>query len=172
MTDHMDPNEHMVSIPATTHEGLPPHAHPLTFAPRHEAPTAQYLTSDEFFALAGKVVTEEVYVPAIDRTVIVKALTAADVQRARSDITETKGGRTVPRQDRDFSAMVTYYATVSPDGTPFFRREQIDMLNKETNYAAISPIAKVALRLSGLDDEAEELARKKHLEGAKSDDRR
>jgi hypothetical protein len=128
------------------------------------APHARYTNADEFLSLAGKIVTEEVFVPSIDRTVIVKALTAADVQRARSDITETKSGRTVPRQDRDFSAMIAFYATVNPDGSQFFRRDQIDMLNKELNYAAIQPISRVALRLSGLDEEAAEADRKKHEE--------
>jgi hypothetical protein len=162
VTDHIDPNESMVSP-----------LHPVTVAPRHEAPTARYLTSDEFFALTGELATEEVFVPRLNRSIIVSELTADEVVEARQAIVKTAAnGRTVPRDDRDFSAMIAYLAARNPDGSRFFRRDQIDMLNRKTGYAAIQPISRAALRLSGLDDEAEELARKKHLEGSDTDDER
>jgi hypothetical protein len=138
----------------------------ITLAPRHAAQEARYASADEFFSLAGKIITEEVYVPALDRTLLVKALTAADIQRARMDIVERRSGVNHPRADRDFTAMVVYYGTVNPDGSQFFHSGQIDMLNTKTNNAVIQPPYKVIARLSGLDDEAEELARKKHFEGS------
>lgn len=154
--EYLDPNEYHITRSPNLPHGAPP--------------TARYTNSDEFLTLAGKIVTEEVYLPAIDRSVIVKALTAADVAKARADVSETKSGRSVPRQDRDFGAMIAYYATVTPDGGQFFRKDQIETLNTATNYAAIQPISRVALRLSGLDEEAEEFARKKHAEGNRSGD--
>ncbi len=166
MSDQYDPNEASVTP-----------AHPLTVAPRQPAhgapaPTARYATSDEFFALAGELATEEVFVPRLNRSIIVSELTADEVVEARQAIVRMVNGRQVPREDRDFSAMIAYLAARNPDGSRFFRRDQIDALNKKASYAAIQPIARAALRLSGLDDEAEELARKKHSEGSDTDDER
>lgn len=149
--DNTDPNEYAVSRSPNLPQDAPP--------------IARFTNSDEFLALAGQVVSEEVYLPAIDRTIIVCALHADDVARARADVNETKSGRSVPRLDRDFAAMILYYAARNPDGTRFFRRDQIDALNTKTNYAAISHPSRVALRLSGLDEEAEEIERKKRSEG-------
>jgi hypothetical protein len=126
-------------------------------------------TADDFLAAASRVVMEEVYVPATNHTIHVKSLNAADVQYARSAIVTRKNGVQVPREDRDFAAMIAFLAACNPDGTRFFRDDQIDALNTKANYGAIQPISKVALRLSGLDDEAEELARKKHFEGSGKD---
>jgi hypothetical protein len=179
MAAYDDPNEALVEA-GVREEGFAvsrterAHANPssVSDAPR-EDPDAngrtRYTTSDEFFRLAGKIVTEEVYVPAIARTLIVKTLTAKDVQRARDDCNERKNGRDVPRRDRDLPTMVAFYATVNNDGSQFFQRSQIDRLNTEASYAAIQPLAKVALRLAGLDDEAEEQARKKAFEHGRDD---
>ena len=128
------------------------------------AASARYVTADEFLAVGGKVVTEEVHIPLVNGTIIVRALTAHDVQRAREDATETKGGRQVPRRDRDFATMAFFYAAVGPDGTQFFQRHQIEQLHN-INYGMIQPGVRTALRLSGLDEEAEEMARKKAFEG-------
>jgi len=164
-----DPNEAMVgSVVTTANTGNYYESPPgLGSAPIADAnaPQARYATNQEFFSLSAVIVTEEVYVPAIKRTLIVSALTAEEMQLAREDCKERRNGREIPRLDRDLPTMVVFYATRNPDGTRFFHRNQVDQLNRKTSYAAIQPLAKVALRLSGLDDDAEDLERKRAFEG-------
>lgn len=139
----------------------------VTTAPgqANDSPSRGRLISrDEFLRRAQQVVTETVYIPLVDGELIIKGLTGVEVSRARADVNTQKGGRTVPREDRDFGAMVLYYAAQTPDGQQFFERQDIDTLNSKVNYAAIMPGVQVAVRLSGLDDEAAELERKKAFE--------
>lgn len=130
----------------------------------------KYADADAFLDAAAKDVIEELYIPLLDLTVWVKALDAAEFEQARADIVEQRGTTTVPRKDRNFAGMVAYYATVNKDGTPFFRRDQIDALNTKSKAGATQPILRAALRLAGMDEAAEEAARKKHEEGTRAGD--
>lgn len=124
------------------------------------APTeAEFLSKDAIFD-ADDIEREPVYVPQWKGSVLVQALTGKERDRFEAELAGfARGGSGKKKNFDNFRARLVVASVVSPTtGALMFGQSDVAKLGSKSS-AALSVIAEVAQRLSGLTDEdAEELA--------------
>jgi hypothetical protein len=134
------------------------------------APTntpSSFVSLDEFLS-SGTIPTEDIPVDEIaaGKKIRIKALTSLEVNKWRSKLTTTKGGRQVSRDDIDADAVLVYMGCIHPDGSRFFTSvQQVDAISRKAGTVVLRLSGAIA-KLSGINQTPDELrADKENLEG-------
>jgi hypothetical protein len=130
-----------------------------TTAELTEPTEAAFLSKDAIFDV-NDIETEDVYVPQWKGSVRVQALTGRERDRFEAELAGfARGGSGKKKNFDNFRARLVVASVIDPNtGALMFGQSDVAKLGSKSS-AALSVIAEVAQRLSGLTDEdAEELA--------------
>jgi hypothetical protein len=123
---------------------------------------SKYLTRDRILAVQD-FATEVVDVPEWGGQVLVRELSASEVEKIGFDMATPDGGIDA-RKARGIMAQVVAWATIDEGNEPIFTKNDLRELGKKS-YPAIQRIASTIMRLSGLSAEEKEEA---EAEGAET----
>ena len=104
----------------------------------------------------AKLATEEIEVPALGVSVLVRELTGEQIEQWKAGNLRTKGGKVIGYNLSTSAARLLALAIVDDTGNPIFNANDIASLMRTHGAGSIAKIEEAARRLSGLSQDQDE----------------